>query len=147
MLVNWLYLQGKKSKLFISFYWKAVLWFGQRQLWLKLGCKGVPSDSALKKAPATQDTQETWVRSLGQEDPLEEGRTTHSVFLPEKSHEKRRLMGYSLLGPIESDRTVARENLSSSPGDWQVGLPPWVITFQRCGFQALEKHGSRLWNW
>ena len=49
-----------------------------------------------------QDTQETWVRSLGQEDPLEEGRTTHSVFLPEKSHEKRRLMGYSLLGPIES---------------------------------------------
>ena len=28
---------------------------------------------------------ETWVRSLGWEDPLEEGMATHSVFLPEES--------------------------------------------------------------
>ena len=49
MLVNWLYLQGKKSKLFISFYWKAVLWFGERQLWLKLGCKGSPQWLSIKE--------------------------------------------------------------------------------------------------
>ena len=29
------------------------------------------------KNPATQETQETRVRSLGQEDPLEEGMATH----------------------------------------------------------------------
>ena len=28
-----------------------------------------------------QDAQETWVRSLGWEDPLEEGKTTHSIIL------------------------------------------------------------------
>ena len=28
-----------------------------------------------------QEIQETWVRSLGQEDPLEEGMTTHSSIL------------------------------------------------------------------
>ena len=28
-----------------------------------------------------QETQETWVRSLGQEDPLEEEMTTHSSIL------------------------------------------------------------------
>ena len=29
----------------------------------------------------TQETQETWVRSLGQEDPLEEEMATHSSIL------------------------------------------------------------------
>ena len=29
--------------------------------------------------------QETWVQSLGWEDPLEEDMTTHAVFLPEES--------------------------------------------------------------
>ena len=28
-----------------------------------------------------QDTKETWVRSLGREDPLEEGTATHSSIL------------------------------------------------------------------
>ena len=34
-----------------------------------------------KNLPAMQETQETWVRSLGQEDPLEEGMATHSSIL------------------------------------------------------------------
>ena len=34
--------------------------------------KGFPSNSAVKNSPAVQDMQEAWVRSLGQEDPLEE---------------------------------------------------------------------------
>ena len=32
-----------------------------------------------------QETQETRVQSLGQEDPLEEGMATHSIFLPGES--------------------------------------------------------------
>ena len=32
----------------------------------------------VKNPPAMQDMQDTWVQSLGQEDPLEEGMATHS---------------------------------------------------------------------
>ena len=32
--------------------------------------------------------QETWIPFLGQEDPLEEGMTTHSSILAEKSHNR-----------------------------------------------------------
>ena len=35
----------------------------------------------VKNPPVMQETQETLVRSLGQEDPLEEGMTTHSIIL------------------------------------------------------------------
>ena len=35
---------------------------------------GSPDDSAVKNSPAVQEMQETWVRFLGQEDPLEGGR-------------------------------------------------------------------------
>ena len=39
---------------------------------------GFPGGSAVKNLPAMQ---ETWVRSLGWEDPLEEEMTTHSSIL------------------------------------------------------------------
>ena len=35
----------------------------------------------VKNLPAVQETQETWVQSLGREDPLEEGMATHSSIL------------------------------------------------------------------
>ena len=35
----------------------------------------------VKNPPAMQETQEMWVRSLGQEEPLEEGIATHSSTL------------------------------------------------------------------
>ena len=35
------------------------------------------SDTVVKNLPAMQKTQETWVQSLGGEDPLEEGMATH----------------------------------------------------------------------
>ena len=54
----------------------------------------------VKNPPATQ---ETWVWSLGREDPLEEGMATHYVFLPGESHGPRRLAGYSLWDHKESD--------------------------------------------
>ena len=46
---------------------------------------------------------ETWVRSLGKEDPLEKEPTP--VFLPGESHGWRSLVGYSLRGRKESDTT------------------------------------------
>ena len=37
--------------------------------------------SVVKNLPAVQQLQELWVRSLGWEDPLEEGMATHSSIL------------------------------------------------------------------
>ena len=45
----------------------------------------------LKNLPAVQ---ETGVQSLDQEDPLEKGMATHSIFLPGESHGQRSLVGY-----------------------------------------------------
>ena len=42
---------------------------------------GFPHGSVVKNPPALQETQETWVRSLVQKDPLEEGMATHSSIL------------------------------------------------------------------
>ena len=39
--------------------------------------------------------QETQVRSLGQEDPLEKEMATHSSILAREFHEQRSLVGYS----------------------------------------------------
>ena len=49
--------------------------------------------------------QETQVQSLGQEDPLEKGMATTSVFLPGEYYGQRILVGYSPWGRKESDTT------------------------------------------
>ena len=49
--------------------------------------------------------QETWVRSLGWEDPLEKEWQPTPVFLPGKSHGRRSLVGYRPWGRKESDTT------------------------------------------
>ena len=50
-----------------------------------------------------QETKETWVRSLGREDPLEKKMATHSSILAwGKSHGQRSLVGYSPWGCKES---------------------------------------------
>ena len=54
---------------------------------------------AVKNLPAMQ---ETWVQSLGQEDPLEKGMATH---LPGVFHGQRSLAGYSPWGHKESGMT------------------------------------------
>ena len=59
------------------------------------------------KNPSTkQETQDT----LGQEDPLDEGIASHSVFLPGKSRGQRSLVGYSLWDHKESDTTKVTEH-------------------------------------
>ena len=63
----------------------------------------------LKHLPAMQ---ETWVRSLGQEDPLEKEMATHSSILAGESHGRRSLVGYSPWGRKESDTTERLHFLS-----------------------------------
>ena len=52
----------------------------------------------VKNLPAMEDT---WVRSLGREDPLEKEMATHPSTLPGKSHGQRSLEGYSPWGRKE----------------------------------------------
>ena len=61
----------------------------------------------VKNLPAMQ---ETWVRSLNWEDPLEEGMATTPVFLPGESHGWRSLVGYSAWSCKESDMTEATDH-------------------------------------
>ena len=49
--------------------------------------------------------QETWVQSLGWEDPLEKEMVAHPVFLPGKSHGPWSLVGYRPWDRKESDTT------------------------------------------
>ena len=53
-------------------------------VWLAT-CESFPSGSAVKNSPAVQEMQETQVRSLGQENPLETIMTTHASILDRKS--------------------------------------------------------------
>ena len=70
-------------------------------------CFGSQQDASLvaqlvKNPPAMQ---ETWVRSLGQEYPLEKEMAIHSSVLAWKIHGLRSLAGYSPWGHKESDMT------------------------------------------
>ena len=49
--------------------------------------------------------QETWVQSLGQEDPLEDGMATHASILAWESQRQKTHMDYSPWGPKELDTT------------------------------------------
>ena len=56
----------------------------------------------VKNLPARAGDSRGVVRSLGQEDPLEEEMATHSSILAGESHGQRSLAGYSLWGQQES---------------------------------------------
>ena len=66
----------------------------------------------VKNLPAMQETQ---VRSLGWDDPLEKEMTTTPVFLPGESHGQRSQAGYCPGGGKVSDTT---EQLSSSMNEY-----------------------------
>ena len=81
----------------------------------------------LKNLPTTW---ETCVQFLGWEDPLEEGMTIHSVFLPGESHEHRSLVGYSPWGPKESDTTEYRCTES-------IYNPSFLFLLDNCHFMTM----------
>ena len=65
----------------------------------------------VKNLPAMQ---ETWVRSLGQEDPLEEGMTTHSSILAwriPRTEESGGLQSMGVVKPTMKDTDIERLNV------------------------------------
>ena len=62
----------------------------------------------VKNPPAIQETQ---VRSLDQEDPLEKEMAPGPVLLPGKSYGQRSLVGYNPWGHKALDRTEATEHI------------------------------------
>ena len=71
----------------------------------------------VKNLPTVQETQ---VRSLGHEDPLEKGMETTPVFLPGEFHGQRNLMGYSPWDCKELDMTEQLTHTRLSVSKWQL---------------------------
>ena len=69
----------------------------------------------LKHLPSMQ---ESWVRSLGWEDPLEKEIATHSSILAWKPHGQRSLVGYTPQGSKESDTTERLHFLAHTHVHW-----------------------------
>ena len=61
--------------------------------------------------------REKWVRSLGGEDPLEEGMGTQSSILLGKSHEQRRLAGCSPRGRQVGHGPATKHNAEHKPSE------------------------------
>ena len=61
---------------------------------LKAG-RGFPVAQWVKRLPTMQETQETWVQSVGQEDPPEEEMASHSSILAWRIPWTESLVGYS----------------------------------------------------
>ena len=59
-----------------------------------------PIAQVVKNPPVMQETQETWVQSLGWEDPLEEEMETHSSILAGKIPWKEEPGGLSMVHGI-----------------------------------------------
>ena len=66
---------------------------------------GFPNSSVVKNLPAMQETQESWVRLLGWEDPLEKEMAAHSSILAWKILWTWEPGGYSPQGSKELDMT------------------------------------------
>ena len=64
--------------------------------------RGFPGGSVVQNLPAIQ---ETWVQSLGHEDPLEEDMETHSSIFAWEGPWTEELAGYSPQGSTELDMT------------------------------------------
>ena len=71
----------------------------------------------VKNPPAIQEMQETWVRSLGREDPLEEEMETHSSVLAWRNPQTR-----DMPGGYSPWVTQSRTQLSNEAG-MQQGCP------------------------
>ena len=64
----------------------------------------------VKNLPAMHDTQETWVQSLGQKDPLEKEMATHFFTLAWKIPRTEELGGLQSMGSqrVEHDLSMSR---------------------------------------
>ena len=97
---------------------------------------GFPGGSAVKNLLAMQ---ETWVWSLGQEDPLEEGMATHSSLLAWRIPTDRGAWRATVHGVAQSWTRLKRLSSSSSRGSWPRGWPvflPWTWLYKAVMFRA-----------
>ena len=102
---------------------------------------GFPAGSAVKNLPAMQETQ---VRSLGQEDPLEKEMAPTPVLLPGKSHEQMSLVGYSPWG-CKRDGIERLKNNNNQTIYWSVSLSslfPSIFYLPILSFYHLSVHPS-----
>ena len=66
----------------------------------------------VKNLPAVQ---ETWVQSLGWEDPLKKGMATHTSILAWKSYEQSSLVGYSPWGHTREGHDLVTKQQQLNP--------------------------------
>ena len=95
----------------------------------ELGAICFPDDSVVKNLPAIQKTQETWVWSLGQQDPLDEGTATHSSILAWRIPWIEEPSGLQSMGlqRVNLSRThVLRTQMLMRALVNQVSLPWWL---------------------
>ena len=84
--------------------------------------RGFPGGSAVKNLPAVKEMQKTGVRSLGQEDPLEEGMATHSSILAWRVPWTEEPGGLQSMGSLRVQLNCA--TLTPFSGGAQVSTPP-----------------------
>ena len=103
---------------------------------------GFPSGSAVKNLPAEQQLQETRVRSLGWEDPLEEGMTTHTSIIA------WRIPWIEKRGRLQS---TGHKELDTTGVTWHAYTMPTtfipIIRFWDCeSLHELPGDSERQWN-
>ena len=69
--------------------------FCHSSTWINYGYTYVPAFLVAQTVKHLSAMQETWVLSLGRENPLEKEMAAYSRTLDGKSHERRSLVGYS----------------------------------------------------
>ena len=93
--------------------------------------------------------QETWARSLGQEDPLENEWQPAPVFSPGEFCGWRNLVGYNPWGCKESDMTEWL-TLSLSGQDLEARevlfVKRWMLYVCSVGHRSTSKPSPRIWN-
>ena len=84
-----------------------------------------------------------WVPSLGREDPLEEGMTTHSIILPGESHRQRSLAGYCP-GVAKSRARLKRLRMHACMYFCVLGSIAKRISYCRLWLEQFEYYGLGL---
>ena len=92
-----------------------VWWCSKRSVLRALGLEDFPGGSVVKGPPATQEPQETWVWSLGQEDPRRTTRQPSPVVLPGEFHGQRSLVDY-LYRVAKSQTQLKQLSMHKHPG-------------------------------
>ena len=92
--------------------------------WVKLAVGGFPGGLSGKESPAMQEMQ---LRSLGQEDPLEEKMTTHSSILVWEIPWTEEPWGLQSMG----SQRVRRDWATKWTGFWLLKLAQYILVFMQ----------------